>query len=175
MTETILTTSRLRVRNWCDTDIRAYNRECNTDAVMRYLDGVSSARDVRREVRWYQDQQGRHGHTFWVIERIRDSAFLGFCGIIHLAERQSPLNGQLEIGWRVRDKSWRRGYAYEAASAVFEWAEWELPLQWLYARVHRDNIASQRLARKLGMRRSRAIEALQTGFDRQLWVFRKRL
>lgn len=138
---------------------------------MEFLDGVSTKREVRREVRWYQQHQERYGHTFWVVERKSDKALLGFCGIIRVWERTSPLDGELEIGWRIRADKWRRGYAYEAAAAVIDWAEWELSGERLYARVHKANIASQNLARKLGMRRARLLEARLRKCEENLWLF----
>ncbi|MDP4574128.1 GNAT family N-acetyltransferase [Qipengyuania sp. G39] len=172
---TILTTRRLRVRNWLPADVEAFHEHCNSEEVMKYLDGPSTKREIRREVAWYQQHQTRHGHTFWVVERKWDRAFLGFCGIIRVSERQSPLDGKLEIGWRIRADKWRRGYAFEAATAVIDWAEWELPSSILYARIHQRNVPSQGLARKLGMRRARVIEAQQLPREVSLWVFRLRL
>ena len=169
---TILTTRRLRVRNWLPADIEAYHEHCNTEEVMEYLDGLGMKREIRREVAWYQKHQARHGHTFWVVERKWDRALLGFCGIIRVWERQSPLDGELEIGWRIRADKWRRGYAFEAANAVIDWAEWELPGEVLYARIHQNNMASQGLARKVGMRRARAVEARQQPEEQALQVFR---
>ena len=171
----VITTRRLRLRVWRSNDVEPYHEHCNTEAVMEYLDGPSTKRELRAEVRWYQRHQARHGFTFWVVERKRDRALLGFCGIIRIWDRQSPLDGKLEIGWRIRADCWRRGYAHEAAEAVVDWAEWELPGDTLYARIHKHNQASQGLARKLGMRRARAIEAQQSADERALWVFRQRL
>ena len=172
---TILTTRRLRVRNWLPADLEAYHERCNTVEVMEYLDGPSTKREVRREVAWYQQHQARFGHTFWVVERKWDRALLGFCGIIRVWERQSPLDGKLEIGWRIRADKWHRGYALEAATGVIDWAEWELPGEVLYARIHQDNAASQGLARKLGMRRARILEARQLPDEQILKVFRLQL
>lgn len=172
---TILTTRQLCVRNWLPADVEPYHRHCNTEEVMEYLDGPGTKREIRREVAWYQKHQARHGHTFWVVERKWDRALLGFCGIIRVWERQSPLDGELEIGWRIRADAWQRGYAFEAAAAVIDWAEWELPGEVLYARIHKDNAASQGLARKLGMRRGRSMEARRGTEERALQIFRLRL
>ena len=167
---TILTTRRLRVRNWLPTDVEAYHKHCNTEEVMEYLDGPGTKREVRREVAWYQQHQARHGHTFWVVERKWDRALLGFCGIIRVWERESPLDGKLEIGWRIRADKWRRGYAFEAATAVIDWAEWELSGHFLYARIHEENSASQGLAKKLGMRRKRVLELKQICREQHLHI-----
>ena len=172
---TILTTRRLRVRNWLPADAEPYHEHCNNDEVMEYLDGPGNKRDIRREVAWYQQHQARYGHTFWVVERKWDRALLGFCGIIRVWERPSPLNGKLEIGWRIRADKWRRGYAFEVATAVIDWAEWELSGEVLYARIHQNNKASEGLARKVGMRRDRTAEAGQGPEERALHIFRLRL
>ncbi|TCJ41401.1 GNAT family N-acetyltransferase [Parafrankia sp. BMG5.11] len=174
-TITILTTRRLRLRTWRESDSAAYHEHCNTPEVMKYLGGKMPLRHVRREVRWYMHDHDKHGHTFWALERKRDKALLGFCGIIRVPELDSPMLGLLEIGWRVRRDMWRRGYAHEAASAVINWAEWELPAETLYARIHQDNVASQALARKLAMRRARVMEAKQARLDAELWIFRRSL
>ena len=171
----IITTKRLRLRNWQLSDVASYNKHCNTAAVMEYLGGVVPSRSVRAEVRWYQWHQERYGFTYWALERKRDNMLLGFSGIIVVPDPDSPLRGKLEIGWRMRADQWRRGYSYEAVEAVIEWAEWERPGDTLYARVHKHNAASQALARKLGMRRARALEAKQRPFDRELFVFRLNL
>jgi len=173
--DTIIVTRRLRLRNWKRKDLDAFHTHCNTQEVMAYLGGRVTKRTLRREIAWYQHHQIQHGHSFWVIERKCDKAFLGFCGIIEVSERKTPIEGKLEIGWRVRADMWGRGYAYEAAVAVIDWAEWELPAQTLYARIHQDNVASQALARKLGMRRARSLEARQSSWDRELLVFRLRV
>lgn len=175
MSTTILTTRRLRLRTWRASDAAAFHAHCNTAEVMKHLGGTVPRADLRREVRWYQRDQAQHGHTFWVVERKHDRALLGFCGIIRVPDRGSPLRGKLEIGWRIRSDKWRRGYAYEAAAAVLEWAGWELNDEYVYARVHRENEASQRLARKLGMRRDRVMERKQARDDEALWVFRRSL
>lgn len=175
MIRTILTTRRLRIRNWLPTDVEAYHNSCNTEEVMEYLDGPGTKREVRREVAWYQQHQARHGHTFWVVERKWDRALLGFCGIIRVWERESPLNGELEIGWRIRADKWRHGYAFEAAAAVIDWAEWEFPGDVLYARIHQNNLASQGLASKLKMRRKWAREAQLGKDERDLRVYGKHI
>ena len=150
---TVLTTRRLRLRTWRRGDWQAFHKTCNTPEVMEFLGGTSTLSQIKREVAWNMRHQERHGFSFWVLERKRDRAFIGFCGLIRVGELSSPIHGELEIGWRVRSDMWRRGYAGEAAAAVLDWAKLELSGQSVYARVNGHNEASALLAQQLGMRR----------------------
>lgn len=172
---TIITTRRLTLRTWHMSDVDDYHEHINTEAVMAYLGGVMSKRDVKREVQWLRQQQAQDGHTFWAVERKRDKRLLGFSGAVRVREPDTPVAGLLEIGWRLRADAWRRGYGTEAAEAVIDWFEWERPGELLVARIHNDNVASQALARKLGMRRARVIEVRLSASERELLVFRLRL
>jgi RimJ/RimL family protein N-acetyltransferase len=152
--QTILTTRRLRLRQWRRSDLTLYARHCNTAAVMEWLGGVMTPRGLRQEYDYFQRQQRRNGFTFWVMERKSDKALLGFCGLVRVTERSSTVLGEVEIGWRVRSDMWRRGYAYEAAQAVLRYAFTELCISAVVSRAAAGNEASQALMHKLGMRRA---------------------
>ena len=158
MPNTMLTTRRLRLRSWLMSDVAAYYKHCNTGPVMQFLGGVMPRSHVRAEVRWFQQHEQQHGHTFWVVERKRDRALLGFCGLIRIPDRGSVLEGKLEVGWRIRADMWRRGYGFEAAAAAMAWAATNADDRYVWSRIDRGNVASQALARKLGMRRDRISE-----------------
>ncbi|MEN0117919.1 MAG: GNAT family N-acetyltransferase [Agrobacterium cavarae] len=59
----------------------------------------------------------------------------------------------LSVGWNFNSDYAGRGYAYEAARAMFRWLFDERQIRRLYAYVEDNNLASQRLCEKLGMRR----------------------
>lgn len=150
--KTILTTRRLRLRTWRGGDATAYDQHCNIDDVMEHLGGVMTPSRLKLEVKWLIRNQQRDGISFWVIERKRDHAFVGFCGLIRVRETSSNLFGRIEIGWRVRSDMWRRGYAYEAAQAVLNYGTEHFAEQ-IISRVSPGNVASRGLMHKLGMRR----------------------
>jgi RimJ/RimL family protein N-acetyltransferase len=152
--QTILTTRRLRLRQWQRADLTLYARHCNTPDVMGWLGGVMTPRQVRLDVSYFERQQLRNGFTFWVLERKSDKAFLGFCGLVRVAERSSTVIGQVEIGWRVRSDMWRRGYAFEAASKVLCHGFEHLALERIVSRVAAGNVASRHLMEKLCMTRT---------------------
>ena len=57
------------------------------------------------------------------------------------------------VGWHLNPHFGGQGYAFEAASALFDHLFGVAGLRRLYAYVEDDNAASQRLCEKLGMRR----------------------
>ena len=154
-TQVVISTRRLRLRTWRHGDWKIFDSKLNTEAVLEFLSGQVSPRLVRQEIDWNLRHFTRHGFGFLAIERKSDGKFAGFCGLIRVGEIASPIRGQLEIGWRVVETMWSRGYAYEAAKAVLDWARTELPGQTVFARINIHNEASAALARKLGMKRLR--------------------
>lgn len=152
-TQVVISTRRLRLRTWRHGDWKTFDAALNTDAVMQWLGGCVGPRLIRREVAWNMRHYARYGFCFFPAERKRDRVFVGFCGLIRVGEVASPIRGELEIGWRIAQPMWRRGYALEAASAVLDWAVTKLPDQTVYARINVHNEASTALALKLGMHR----------------------
>jgi ribosomal-protein-alanine N-acetyltransferase len=138
---------------------------------MRWLGGVQRKRQLRQDVAYFAKMENREGFTFWVAERRRDNAFLGFVGIIRIEEEDCPFAGEVEIGWRLRQSVWRRGYGYEAASAVLNYAFSELKVRRVVSRTSKRNVASIALMRKLGLRRCTVMNHRPVAAARKMAVF----
>lgn len=149
----MIESDRLRLRPWRPDDADAFDTHCNTPAVMRWLGGVLtlSALDevVARLIRW----QDERGYTFWAVERKADAAFLGFCGLKRADAPGSSVTGELEIGWRLREDAWGRGFAREAATATLDFAFDTLAADRVVALTVDGNAASWGLMQRLGMER----------------------
>jgi RimJ/RimL family protein N-acetyltransferase len=158
-------TERLRLRSWSKSDVTLYGQGCNTPAVMRWLGGVQTRRELKSDVSYFIKSEAAEGLTFWAVERKADEAFLGFCGLLRIRESDCPACGELEIGWRIREDVWRRGYAFEAATAVLDYAFGQRGIQLVVSRAAAGNAASRALMRKLGMRRDPALDYIPGGED----------
>ena len=156
-------TARLRLRSWRISDVYRYAEACNTSPVMRWLGGVQSEGAIAREVGYFINAEERDDMTFWALELARPKTFLGFCGLLVIRERDCPFRGQIEIGWRVRESAWRRGFAFEAASAVLEHGFDQLKIPVIVSRAATKNIASRKLMGKLGMQRRRDMDYQSRG------------
>ncbi|GGR42171.1 RimJ/RimL family protein N-acetyltransferase [Nocardioides luteus] len=101
---------------------------------------------------WNQDNYERHGFGLWVIET-RDGGFVGDCG---LTVQEVAGERFVEVGWHVRSSLQRQGYATEAAQAV-RTAAAAAGVEHLIAIIRPDNIASQRVATKIGLALEREV------------------
>jgi RimJ/RimL family protein N-acetyltransferase len=150
----MIETERLRLRNWTAADIDPFVRHTNTEPVMRWLGGVKTAEQLASVVRdRFMVWQEQRGHTFWVAERKEDQAFLGFCGLKIADDAGSPVEGNVEIGWRFREDVWGQGYAREAAVASLDHAFGTLAVPQVVALTVEGNAPSWGLMERLGMTR----------------------
>jgi ribosomal-protein-alanine N-acetyltransferase len=78
-----------------------------------------------------------------------NNELIGYCGFLHW-----HLDGkdEIEIGYRLHPEYWGRGLATEAARAVRDHAFADLKLPRVISLIHPDNIASRRVAEKIGMK-----------------------
>ena len=157
MPEFRLETERLILRDWRDQDWEPFFRHTNTPAVMRWLRGPhdDEARAKVRERLPLVAQE--HGHSFWVVERKADGGYLagemlGFCGLKRANMAGGPM-GDFEVGWRLREDAWGRGYAKEAAQASVEAGFARFGAPHIIALTIAENAASWGLMERLGMRR----------------------
>jgi RimJ/RimL family protein N-acetyltransferase len=150
----MIETPRLRLRDWREEDIEPFIRHLNTKKVMRWLGGVRPPQEHREIIRSrVMPWQEARGFTFWVVERKADGEHLGFCGLKLASDPGSPVEGEIEIGWRLREDAWGRGYATEAASASLDFAFSRIEAPHVVALTVEANLPSRRLMERLGMTR----------------------
>ena len=147
----MIETKRLLLRNWREGDGALLHQNCNTPAVMRWLGGVKTPEFMQQVADRLGSWQALHGHTFWVAERKADGAFLGFCGLKVANDAGSPVEGEIEAGWRFREDAWGQGYAKEAAVASLDFAFSALGAEKVVALTVSGNEPSWRLMERLGM------------------------
>jgi RimJ/RimL family protein N-acetyltransferase len=152
MTDFRIETARLVLRPWRDADLDPLHALCSDPLVMRYLGPLQSRDVVAKVLAEQQSYQAEHGYSFWPIQRREDALFLGFCGL-KPGEEGTPIEGEVEIGWRLRSDCWGAGYAREAAEAGIAWAWANLAAPQIVAITNIENERSWGLMERLGMTR----------------------
>ena len=148
MIRTKLETERLRLRLFTHGDLQIMFR-LNTDPdVVKYAD--TPAKDME-EVRQRLEQgplsdYEKYGYGRFAVELKETGNVIGFCGIKYLPEIDLP-----EVGFRYLKEYWGKGIGTEAANVCVDFARDDLKIEKLVALIIPENIASIRVAEKLGM------------------------
>jgi RimJ/RimL family protein N-acetyltransferase len=88
-----------------------------------------------------------YGYGPYRVALTADDKEIGICGLFRREGYADP-----DIGYSILPDYWGRGFAYEAASAVRDYARTVLDLPRILAFISPDNAASIGLAQKLGLR-----------------------
>lgn len=149
MAEFRLETARLILRDWHDADRNPWHAMSRDPQVMATIGPPKTRAESDAQIDRLIAQSAANGHTVWALERREDGAFLGFCGLT-IGEFH-PIDGQIEIGWRLWGKEWGRGYAREAALACLDWGWARLDAERIWAITTPGNFRSWGLMERLGM------------------------
>jgi RimJ/RimL family protein N-acetyltransferase len=147
-----LVTERLLLRPWREEDYAPF-AEMNADPLVRqYFAGTLTREESDREADYCRDEFDRNGYTFFAAEDRATGEFHGFIG---LAQININIPGvphrAVEIGWRLKSRSWNRGLATEGARAALDHALGPLQLPTIYAYTAVQNQPSRHVMEKLGL------------------------
>jgi [ribosomal protein S5]-alanine N-acetyltransferase len=147
----IAETERLFLRHVHIVDGEAMDRIFGDAEVMKYGRGTESPEWVRRWLRGcLEDYHQKWGFGLWAVVEKKSRETIGYCGL----SRFEDVGGQpeTEIGYRLARGYWGQGFATEAVRAVRDYGFGTLCLSRLIAIIDARNVASIRVAEKIGMR-----------------------
>ncbi|WP_417308157.1 GNAT family N-acetyltransferase [Devosia sp.] len=150
-----LDTARLRLRPHRGDDFPAMHAMWADPEVTRHISGIPSSENAswQRSLR-YAGHWALLGYGYWLIERRNDGAFVGEAGFADFRRTFDPPQPETarepEAGWVLRADMHGQGYAIEALTRIFEWAETETDWRSSFCIIAPEHAASLRLAGKLG-------------------------
>jgi [ribosomal protein S5]-alanine N-acetyltransferase len=141
-----LQTERLGFRSWRTEDLPLAVALWGDLRVTRLIGGPFSVDHIRdRLVREIATVKTQHVQ-FWPVFLLTSGAFVGCCGFRpHKSEQHI-----YELGYAFLEPFWGKGFAMESARAVLLHARDALGAQGLFAGHHPENLASQKVLKKLG-------------------------
>ncbi len=155
-----LVTDRLVLRRWHDDD-RVPFAAMNADAeVMHDLGGTLDRDASDRKLDRFAEAFDNHGYGRWVIEGTIDGGdpnFLGYAGVMP-NRGDHPLGEHDDAGWRLCRHAWGYGVASEAARAVLHDVFTRVGLTEVLSYTAPDNVRSQAVMRRLGLRRDSSLD-----------------
>ncbi len=145
----ILETKRLYLRRMEQSDLPALCKILQDARVMHAYEHAFSDDEAQA---WLDNQLRRYreyGFGLWAVIEKESDEMIGQCGLT-----MQDYNGRqvLEVGYLFQKAFWHLGYATEAAIACKEYAFDTLGADEVYSIIREDNIASQNVAKRNGMR-----------------------
>ena len=152
-----LQTDRLTLRMLRESDLDTYAEMCGDAEVMRYLgDGKPMDRGMAwRNLALMLGHWTLRGYGQWAAVERASGVLAGRIGFWHPAGWPD-----FEIGWTLRRSFWGRGYATEAARAALQFAFTAMQRPHVISLIRPENLASIRVAERLGERLVGPIELL---------------
>jgi [ribosomal protein S5]-alanine N-acetyltransferase len=148
----ILETERLRLRELEEQDFSFYAGLFSNPLVMRFYPKLYSARESRRSFERQLFNYRLNGSGLWLIETKQGSARAGVLGLLN---QVVDFKVEREIGYLLHPDFWKHGYATECGIAVRDYAFSTRNLPYVISLIRPVNLASQTVARRLGMQISR--------------------
>jgi len=152
----VLETRRLLLRHLTAADAVFILELLNEPAFIRHI-ADRNVRTLEEAATYIREKLAasyeEHGFGLYAVVLKETGAALGICGLL---KRESLAD--VDIGFAFLEQFWGRGYAFESASAVMDYARNQLGLPRIVAITSPGNRASIQLVEKLGLHFQRMIQ-----------------
>lgn len=145
---TVLETPRLLLRHFTTDDAGFILRLVNEPAFIANI-GDRGIRTVDEAASYLKDgpivSYAAHGHGLYLVALKESQQPIGICGLLKRIQF-----ADVDLGYAFLPEFWRRGFAFESACGVLEYARTALEVEKILALVSPENRASISLLEKLG-------------------------
>ena len=149
----MLTTARMTLTDITEADFAATYAADRDPMVARYVgDGLPESRSFEEYCDYFKGRISSWmnvRYRMWAMRLHGDYALIGWAML-------RPINDSsyIEVGYRLPQSSWGKGYATEATLAVLDYGFNAVGLDEITAVTHADNAASQHVLTKAGLKRN---------------------
>lgn len=151
----VLETERLYARVWQVEDAPNAFRMYGDPEVTRYIGGTAEPdlAAMRERLSWIIERNQKWGDRYgsWPIFDKQNDELVGTTLLKPIPDANNEDSADIEIGWHLVRDQWGKGYATEMGVAQAQRAFSTVNLQRIIAVVDPPNLASQRVAKRLGM------------------------
>ena len=146
----ILETKRLILRRQVREDLDdLWTLYCNPEITKYIPDAPLSFEETKEELEWFMNGHPKNPELgLWATILKENGKFIGRCGLLPWT-----IEGQkeVEVAYTIAQDYWGQGLGSEAAQAILQYGFEKLNLSRLICLIDSENIASQKVAEKIGM------------------------
>jgi ribosomal-protein-alanine N-acetyltransferase len=114
-----------------------------------YSEGIPSYEETRHELEWIINEcYVKYGFGMWGTIHKETGKFIGRCG---LCPMDIEGHKEIEVAYMLAKEYWGQGLATEAAQAILNYGFEQAGLSRLICVINPGNLASARVAEKIGM------------------------
>jgi|SRR5215210_3108499 len=146
----ILETKRLVLRRLELGDLDSLCALYGDPEVRRYFpEGTLTREETKAELEWFLNGHPEYPDLgLWATIQKDTDSFVGRCGLLPWTIDGRP---EVEVAYLLAKRYWGQGLATEAAQAILDYGFERLDLSRLICLIENDNLASIRVAEKIGM------------------------
>jgi RimJ/RimL family protein N-acetyltransferase len=146
----ILSTARLGLRRWAPSDLEPFCQMNQDPEVMRYFPRLYTPEESAGMIKRIDAFFDETGYGLYALELRSTGEFIGYTGFSRPSFEHwfTPCT---EIGWRLKQDAWGRGYATEAALACMDHGFRTLELNEVYSFTAVLNTRSEKVMQKIAM------------------------
>ncbi len=165
----ILETPRVLLRRQVVEDLDALWALYCDPKVTKYIPDAPKTRDeAREELEWFLNGHPRHPELgLWANVLKENGQFIGRSGLLPWTIEG---RGEVEVAYTIARDYWGRGLGTEIALAIRDYGFGKLGLTRLICLIEPDNLASQTVAQKLGMRLEKKLDGID-GDNIPTWIY----
>lgn len=157
----VLETKRMLLREMDMSDVENLQGIFADPEAMQYYPKTKSVAETEDWIRWNMSSYRVFRFGLWLALLKKNGTFAGQCGLVMQRVDDRP---EVEIGYLFLRKYWGQGLATEAATACRDYGINRLGYTRLISLIDPANIASKRVAEKIGM-----------AFEKETFMFNKHI
>ncbi len=142
---------RLGFRFWNTGDQLPFFKMNADSKVMEFFPKTLSREESDAFIEKIKAHFERYGYGLWAVELKSTREFMGFIGF-HTATFEAEFTPCVEIGWRLDQRFWNKGYATEGAKKCLEVGFEQLKLDNVYSFTAKLNRPSIKVMEKIGLK-----------------------
>ncbi len=146
----LFTSARLGFKLWDESDLPKLTAMNADPVVMEFFEDVMDAEQSTAFFERMKKEYQNSGYCYFPVEEIETGDFIGIIGL-SLKTFKSEFTPNVDIGWRLVQKHWNKGYATEGAKRCLQYGFEEIGIKKIISLTPIINLNSIKVMEKIGL------------------------